>query len=106
MRRDPHLKPNTDDLGLQRQGRELRERAVDMMARLALIAKVMLCRCEKTIGHHQIGGIAGIRCQRREAPREFERSAKIAVVELVDAQATKRVQTVGKVTESIRSVQR
>jgi hypothetical protein len=77
-----------------------------MMARLALIAKVMLRRCEETIGHHQIGGIAGIRCQSSEAPREFERSAKIAVIELVDAQAPKSAQPVGAVAEPLRELER
>ena len=60
MCRDPHLEPDADDLGLLRQGRKLRERAVDMMARGSLVAEVMQRRGEETIGHQQIDRIAGI----------------------------------------------
>ncbi len=34
VRRYPHIEPHADDLGLLRQGRELGERTIDMMARL------------------------------------------------------------------------
>src|SRR5262249_19650165 len=60
MRRYPHIEPHADDLGLVGQGLKLRERAVDMIARLSLITEVMLGRREETIGHHQIDRIAGL----------------------------------------------
>ena len=85
VRRNPHIEAHTDDLGLLRQGRELGERAVDMMARLSLVAEIMLCRGEETIAHHQIDRIVGLRRQSGEAAGEFERGAKIAIVELIDA---------------------
>jgi hypothetical protein len=87
VRRHPHFEPHPDDLGLLRQSRKLGERAVDMMARLSLVAEVMQRRGEDTIGHHQIDRIAGLRRQSGETAGEAERGAKIAIVELVDAQA-------------------
>jgi len=44
-------------------------------------------RGEDTIGHHQIDRITGLFRQTGEAAGEAECGAKIAIVELVDAQA-------------------
>ena len=85
VRRYSHIEPHADDLWLQRQSRQLAEHAVDMMARLPLVAEVMLGRGEQAIGHHQIDRIVGLRRQSGEAAGEFERGAKIAIVELIDA---------------------
>ena len=105
MRRHPHIEPHADDLLLLRQGRELSERAVDMMTRRSLVTGVMLGRGEETIGHHQIDRIAGVCRQTGEAPGKFERGAKIAIVELINAQAPEGAQLVDRVVEAFRELQ-
>src|SRR5271165_7457852 len=77
-----------------------------MMARLSLVAQVMQSRGEKTIGHHQIDRIAGLCRQSGEARGEFERDAKLAIVELIDAQAPEGAQPVALVVEPFRELER
>ena len=89
-----------------RHGRKLGERAVDMMARLPLVAEVMLGRGEQAIGHHQIDRIVGVRRQSGEAPGEFKRGTKIAIVELIDAQAPQGAQPIARVVEPFRELER
>ncbi len=103
VRRHPHIEPHADDLLLRQVG-ELGERAVDMMARLSLVAEVMVSRGEETIGHHPIDRIAGICRQTGEAPGKFERGAKIAIVELIDAQAPEGAQPVAPVARAVPRV--
>ena len=106
MRRYPHLEPHSDDLGLLRQSRKLRKRAIDMVTRLSLVAEVMQSRGEETVGHHQIDCIAGLLRQTGEAPSEVERGAKIAIVELIDAQGPEGAQPVGRVAQRFRKLER
>ena len=104
-RRYPHLEPDADDL-LLRQDRELGERAVDMMACLSLVAEVMVSRGKETIRHHQIDCIARICREAGEAPSEFERGAKVTIVELVDAQAPEGAEPVSPIVEPFRKRER
>jgi hypothetical protein len=76
-----------------------------MMVRCSLVTEVMLGRGEKTIGHHQIDRIAGKCRQTGEAPGKFERGAKIAIVELINAQAPEGAQPVDGVVEAFRELQ-
>jgi len=76
------------------------------MARLSLVAEVMQGSGEETIGHHQIDRIAGPSGQTGEASGEVERGAKIAVVELIDAQGPEGTQLVTCVVEAFREFER
>jgi len=54
--------------------------------------------------HHQIDRIAGLSRQTGEASGEVEGGTKIAIVELIDAQAPKGTQPVAGVVEAFREL--
>lgn len=89
VRRYPHIETHADDLVLLRQRLKLDQRAIDMLARYALVTQVMQDRSEETIGHHQIDRISGICHQVSETPGKPKRGKKLAVIQLIDAQAPK-----------------
>ena len=68
-------------------------------------AEIMQRGGKDAIGHHQIDRIGGVCHQAGEALGEFECSAKLPIVELIDAQAPESALLEAPVVEAFRKLQ-
>ena len=87
-------------------GRVTAEHGFDMMPRLLLITHEMQRRGQDAIGHHQVHRVGRWRHDGGEPTRQGGRHIELPVVEAIDPQPPQRPQSIARVVESFRQLER